>query len=83
MEIIAGKYLRQLQDRAETAGTQLLIPQELAAWLGRRCKGKDGARNLRRLVQNEVEAPLASFLLHSAHKPGKVKIRLENEKVVI
>ena len=83
METIAWKYLRQLQERTEAAGTQLQFPQELAACLGSRCRGKDGARNLRRLVQTEVEGPLASFLLRSARRPGKVKLRLEDGKVVI
>ena len=83
METIAWKYLRQLQERTEAAGTQLQFPQELAACLGSRCRGKDGARNLRRLVQTEVEGPLASFLLRSARRPGKVRLRLEDGKVVI
>ena len=83
METIAWKYLRQLQDRTAAAGTQLLVPGELASWLGSRCRGKDGARNLRRLVQTEVEGPLASFLLRTPRRPGKVKLRLEEGKVVI
>ena len=83
MEAIAWKYLRQLQQRTEAAGTQLQFPQELAACLGGRCRGKDGARNLRRLVQTEVEGPLASFLLSSARRPGKIKLRLEDGKIVI
>ena len=83
METIAWKYLRQLQERTEGMGTQLIVPQELAAWLGSRCRGRDGARNLRRMVQREVEGPLASYLLKSARKPGKVRLRLEEGKVVI
>ena len=83
METIAWKYLRQLQKRTEATGTQLQYPQELAAWLGSRCRGKDGARNLRRLVQTEVEGPLASFLLRSSRRPGKIRLRLEEGKVVI
>ena len=83
MEAIAWKYLRQLQERTASCGTQLQLPEELAAWLGSRCRGKDGARNLRRLVQTEVEGPLACFLLRTARRPGKVKLRLEEGKVVI
>ena len=83
MEAIAWKYLRQLQERTEAAGIQLQLPQELAACLGGKCRGKDGARNLRRLVQTEVEGPLASFLLSSARRPSKIKLRLEDGKVVI
>ena len=83
MEVIAVKYLRQLQKRSETAGTQLQFPQELAAFLAGRCRGKDGARNLRRLVQTEVEGPLASYLLSTARRPAKVRLRLEEGKIVI
>ena len=83
METIAWKYLHQLQKRAENTGTQLQIPQELAAWLGRKCRGKDGARNLRRLVQKEVEGPLSCHLLQCSRRPGRVKLRLEDEKVVV
>ena len=83
MEAIAWKYLHQLQKRTEATGIQLLLPQELASWLGEKCRGKDGARNLRRLVQQEVEAPLASFLLRTGRKTGKIRLRLEEGKVVI
>ena len=82
MEAIAWKYLRQLQERTAALGTQLQYPQEAAAFLLSKCPGKDGARQLRRLVQNEVEGPLASFLLRCSKKPSKVKMTLENGQVV-
>ena len=81
MEAIAWKYLRQLQERAASTGTQLLYPQELAAKLCARCKGKDGARQLRRLVQNEVEGPLAAFLLRCSRRPAKVQLKLQDGEV--
>ncbi len=77
MEAIAWKYLRQLQERTAVLGTQLQVPQETAAYLLDKCPGKDGARQLRRLVQVEVEGPLASFLLRCSRKPSRVKLRLE------
>ena len=81
MEAIAWKYLRQLQERAALSGTQLLYPQELAAGLCARCKGKDGARQLRRMVQNEVEGPLAAFLLRCSRRPAKVQMKLLDGKI--
>ena len=81
METIARKYLCQLQERTSAMGTQLQIPQEAAAFLLRKSGGKDGARQLRRLVQTEVEGPLASFLLRCSRKPGKVKMKIEEETV--
>ena len=77
MEAILWKYLRQLQERTAAIGTQLILPQELIPHLLERCPGKDGARQLRRLVQTEVEGPLASFLLQCSRKPGSVSLRLE------
>lgn len=78
MEAIAWKYLRQLQERAAAMGVQLQIPPELAQSLGQRCRGKGGARQLRRMVQAEVEGELASFLLRCGRKPPRVRMRLEN-----
>jgi len=72
MEAIAGKYLRQLCLRAEEQGVQLQLPQRLGKMLCEKCPGKDGARQLRRLVQNEVEGPLASFLLRCSRRPSRV-----------
>ena len=81
MEAIAWKYLRQLQERTQALGTQLQYPQEAAAYLLGKCCGRDGARQLRRLVQTEVEGPLASFLLRCSRKPSRVKLRLEGGEV--
>ena len=82
MEAIAWKYLRQLQERTEAMGSQLLIPGELAQSLAARSRGKDGARQLRRLVQTEVEGPLASFLLRCSRRPSKIRLKLDGEQVV-
>ena len=78
MEAIAEKYLRQLQERTAACGIQLVIPEELAGLLCGRCRGKDGARQLRRLVQNEVEGPLASYLLRCSRRPAKIQIKMKD-----
>ena len=81
MEAIAHKYLEQLRNRAETMGMQLLLPQELPGLLCRECKGKSGARQLRKRVQSQVEGPLAAFLLSCSRRPGKVKGVMEGENL--
>ena len=81
MEEIARKYLTLLQKRTAVQGIQLLLPGELAAHLGKIGKGKGGARQLRRIVQEQVEGPLAAYLLGCSRKPGKIQVRLEGEKV--
>ena len=81
MSAIATKYLRQLQERTSAIGTQLAFPETLTEFLLAKCPGTDGARQLRRLVQTEVEGPLASFLLGCSRKPSKVELRLEENTV--
>ena len=81
MEAILWKYLVQLQERTAAAGTQLQIQQETAGFLLEKAVKKDGARQLRRLVQTEVEGPLAGFLLRCSRKPGKLKLKIEEGKV--
>ena len=81
MERIAGKYLRELAGRAGNQGIRLVFPEGLAAALGRSCRGKGGARQLRRLVQEKVEGPLAVHLLSCAAQPKKVQAKLEGETV--
>ncbi|MCI7097118.1 MAG: ATP-dependent Clp protease ATP-binding subunit [Clostridiales bacterium] len=73
MEAIAQKYLRQLRERTAGQGIQLQLPNDLAERLGRNCRGRGGARQLRRMVQEQVEGPLAAFLLQSGRKPTRVR----------
>ena len=77
MEAIAAKYLRAVQDRAAAMGIQLQLPQELAGILCSRCRSRDGARQLRRLVQTEVEGKLSGFLLRCSRRPGRIRGSLE------
>ena len=77
VEAIAGIQLEQLRCRVLDIGLQLILPTELSAMLGKQCTGKDGARRIRHLVQEQVEGPLASYLLRNPKKSGKLKGRLE------
>ena len=81
METIARKYLTLLQKRTAVQGIQLVLPEELAAHLGKISRGRGGARQLRRIVQEQVEGPLAAFLLGCGRKPGKVQVLLDGEKL--
>jgi len=76
VEAIAGKYLRKLCCRAEAMGISLQLPDGLAARMSGRSVGKGGARYLRRLVQEELEGPLASLLLQSVKKPGRITVKI-------
>ena len=73
MEGIARKYLGQLQQRAQDAGICLELPEELAQRLGVEGKSRGGARHLRHLVQEQVEAPLSVHLLQLGKYPAKLQ----------
>ncbi len=77
LEAIARKYLRALQERAAAAGIQLHLPQELAGNLCSRCKGRDGARQLRRMIQTEVEGELSTYLLRCSRRPTRIQGSME------
>ena len=81
MDAIAGKYLTQLKERLTGLGVQLQLPEELAHSLSSRCGSKEGARALRRLIQQEVENPLASLLLKSTKKLTKIRGTIREGKL--
>ncbi len=76
---IAEKYLQELRSRTGKMHIRLELPQELAAHIASRCSPREGARQLRRLVQQEVEAPLASVLLQCEKMPQKVSGSLQED----
>ena len=73
MVAVAEKYLKELCDRLNTNGIQIELPEELASYLACQCKPREGARHLRRLVQSQVEGPLAEWLLRHPGKTEKIK----------
>ena len=78
---IVEKYLHQLKQRTETAGIQLQFPDGFSSELGKRAKRPDGARQIRRIVEEQVEGPLAVHLLKSNKKTAKIKVSWENDTV--
>ena len=82
MKDIARKYLDQLAQRAAGQGIRLRFPEELAESLSAQCAGKSGARQMRSLVQEKVEGPLASYLLRCGTTPSQVEAAVEREQVV-
>ena len=77
LELIVSKYLKALCNRAESGGIRLSLPEDLAKVLSQQPLKKGGARQLRRVVQEQVEGPLAEFLLRCSKRPGKVTARWE------
>ena len=81
MSVIAGKYLRQLQLRLSKQGIGLSYSGELAGVLSERCTGRGGARQMRSLIQKQVEGPLAAYLLQCSVKPERVEAVWEQEEI--
>ena len=69
-------------ERTAANGIQLIFPENLAKELSGEVKDQSGARQIRRLVQEQVEGPLAVYLLKCAKKPSKIKSKLEDGKLV-
>ncbi len=82
IEAIARKYLEQLQQRVAQQGIHLQLPEEVPAKLAAGCKAKEGARQMRRIVQEQVEGPLAECLLKNSRKAQKVKGVWENGQLL-
>ena len=82
MEGIAQKYLNQLFTRVGAMGIQLIFPDDLVNELSKRTGQDGGARQIRRLVQEQVEGPLAMYLLKSTRKPTKIKAKWEAGKLI-
>ena len=78
LEGVVRKYLQQLEKRGEAAGMQLQLPEELPSVLRSSVTAKSGARHVRKLVQEQVEGPLAAYLLRSGRKHTRVRATWEN-----
>jgi ATP-dependent Clp protease ATP-binding subunit ClpA len=79
IHFIAEKYLQLLRHRAQMMGIELHYGSGLTEHLARQGIGKGGARQLRRIVQEEVEGPLAALLLRSGKKTADIRICLGAE----
>ncbi len=78
---IASKFLSQLCVRAQRLGVELQLPEDLADILARRCRSAGGARQLRHLIQGEVESKVAAILLEQDQKPETIRVMVENEQI--
>jgi ATP-dependent Clp protease ATP-binding subunit ClpC len=82
LEAIAEKYLNQLKNRMTTIGIKLELGEEMVAYLSTQCKPREGARHLRRLIQSQVEGPLAEELLKSGKKPAVMSGNVRDGQVL-
>lgn len=69
LQKIAEKELRETIRRAEASGASLTVGADVAEWLAERCaKGQSGAREVRKKIRSEIEAPLAQRILEAEGK---------------
>ena len=81
MEEIAKRELALLEKRMENMQLLAEFAPELSGWLVSKCKKEAGARQLRHLVQQKLENPLASALLRARQKPQHIRFTPEGEEV--
>ncbi len=79
---IAEKMLTELTRRLQSQTIQLTIAKEVAAHLAQAANQRHGARDLRRLIETQVESLIADALLGQTKKP-KLNIVLNKEKLAI
>ena len=83
LKAIAEKELSKTAKRAEAAGLQLRADPNTAAVLAHCCAGgKAGARELRRQIRREIEAPAARLLL-TAKTPLRVRVKAGEDGLVL
>ena len=78
---ILRKFLCGLIQRSAAGGLRLELPPELPEHLAQHLKPTDGARSLRRLVEDRVEGPLARFLLECNPQPVHVWAEMADENL--
>ena len=80
---IAEKQLGALRERAAARKLHMTYSADLPRLLAKRCLGKHGgARELRRLIQSELEAPLAANLLSEQPK-AEVAVQVREGSIVL
>lgn len=80
---IAALRLDALSQRAERLQLGLRFQPETAAWLAQRAGRKpSGARELRHLIQSELESPLAALLL-GANPPKQLSVAPNGEHLAL
>ena len=80
---IGEKYLNQLKTRANMSGICLDLPQSLGDKLAEKCAAASGARGLRQLVQQQVEGPLAAYLLNCDHLPKRIRAEFSAGELIV
>jgi len=82
---IAGKKLFELAMRARDGGHRVAFTRAVARWVGLRgFSAEYGAREVRRIVQREIEPRIADFILEQQPDPGRLlRVRIRAGEPVL
>jgi ATP-dependent Clp protease ATP-binding subunit ClpB len=85
LQVIVGIQLGRLRARLAERRLTLVVTPEAEAWLGRAGYDPDyGARPLRRVLQRNIEDPLALALLEGKYLDGStVTVDLDGDEIVL
>jgi ATP-dependent Clp protease ATP-binding subunit ClpB len=83
--VIVGVQLNKLRGRLAERRLSLVVEPDAEAWLARAGYDPDfGARPLRRVLQHQIEDPLALLLLEGGYLEGStVTVKLVDDKIVL
>ena len=84
LECIAAKQLGALSARAENLKIRLVLAPDAARCLAARCRKKSGgAREIRHLIQTEIENPLARCILSAETPPERVQVCVSGGELIV
>jgi ATP-dependent Clp protease ATP-binding subunit ClpB len=85
LTVIVGVQLEKLRGRLVERRLSLVVEPDAEAWLARAGYDPDfGARPLRRVLQRQIEDPLALALLEGRYLEGStVTVKVEDDKIVL
>jgi ATP-dependent Clp protease ATP-binding subunit ClpB len=85
LTVIVGVQLQKLRGRLAERRLTLVVEPDAEAWLARAGYDPDfGARPLRRVLQRQIEDPLALALLEGHYLEGStVTVKLVDDKIVL
>jgi len=83
--VIVGVQLAKLGERLAERRLTLVVEPDAEMWLAKAGYDPDfGARPLRRVLQRQIEDPLALALLEGRYLEGStITVKLENDKIVL
>jgi ATP-dependent Clp protease ATP-binding subunit ClpC len=78
---IAQRQLTELAARARRQGVKVAFTPAVARWVGEQGFSVEwGAREIRRVVSREIEAPLSQILMDGAPRRGLLRARIQGDR---